>query len=443
MINTAIDRTKFMQARPEMLLLAGYLLACIYFLYDYFITDIYLFAGLAAAPFAFIIQGREIFSFRYLYAALLLVILAYFSDILTLYYLSAVFSVLFLIESRIGKINYLFPSLLIVLSPIFKYFVNTLGFPIRLGLTEICGKLLSFLGKKADVYGNILMIEGNEFAVDPECVGLKMMTISFIIGIIFLAYFSRKEKKQGGLMFTGLMMIIILGLNVLCNLTRILVLVLFNIAPEDPFHDLAGMLCLVTYVAIPFYFISRFAIGRITPEVKMGKTNSKHRLSLPLNILLLAAVILTGFKLNNNQSENNSVFPTCNITAYQKKELPNGVIKFETKNSLVYVKPIEGFYSAEHSPMICWIGSGYKFKSINKKTIDGIEVYIGTLIKEKEKIYASWWFDNGSTKTISQMDWRWRVISGEKKFSLVNVNAVTEAELEIQTKSIIHKNIFQ
>jgi hypothetical protein len=61
----------------------------------------------------------------------------------------------------------------------------------------------------------------------------------------------------------------------------------------------------------------------------------------------------------------------------------------------------------------------------------------------KEKIYSSWWFDNGSYKTINQFSWRWKMICGEKEFCIVNVNAAEEEDMLRETKNIINQNIFQ
>jgi hypothetical protein len=79
--------------------------------------------------------------------------------------------------------------------------------------------------------------------------------------------------------------------------------------------------------------------------------------------------------------------------------------------------------------MICWQGSGYNFTSIRKQTITGREVYSGILTKGADKIYSAWWFDNGSLKTVSQLEWRWTAAQGSKPFYLVNVNASSEAGL--------------
>jgi exosortase N len=111
------------------------------------------------------------------------------------------------------------------------------------------------------------------------------------------------------------------------------------------------------------------------------------------------------------------------------------VIKFEKAGALVYIKP-SPFYCPEHDPMICWQGSGYVFSKIKKELIDGRQVYWGVLTKAKDKIYAAWWFDNGSMKSVNEFEWRWAAVKGAKLFYLVNVNAASEAALLEAVKNL-------
>jgi hypothetical protein len=86
--------------------------------------------------------------------------------------------------------------------------------------------------------------------------------------------------------------------------------------------------------------------------------------------------------------------------------------------------------------MICWQGSGYVFSKIKKELIDGRQVYWGVLTKANDKIYAAWWFDNGSIKSVNEFEWRWAAAKGAKLFYLVNVNAASEAALLEAVKNL-------
>jgi hypothetical protein len=69
--------------------------------------------------------------------------------------------------------------------------------------------------------------------------------------------------------------------------------------------------------------------------------------------------------------------------------------------------------------------------------INGTEIYTGTLVKGKDKIYASWWFDNGKMRTIDQLRWWWNAARGDQGFYLVNVNARKSEDLKRITAALL------
>jgi exosortase N len=109
--------------------------------------------------------------------------------------------------------------------------------------------------------------------------------------------------------------------------------------------------------------------------------------------------------------------------------MPNGVTKYSTPETLVYLKPVQAFYSTEHHPLICWEGSGYKFQKVQERQVGNRTIYTGELEKGNEKLYTAWWMDNGEHQTIAQLDWRWRMLKGEDTFRLVNVTVARQEEL--------------
>jgi hypothetical protein len=47
----------------------------------------------------------------------------------------------------------------------------------------------------------------------------------------------------------------------------------------------------------------------------------------------------------------------------------------------------------------------------------------GNIAKGQDQLLTAWWFSNHDHNTISQLDWRWRVLWGDPEFQLVNVTA--------------------
>ena len=119
--------------------------------------------------------------------------------------------------------------------------------------------------------------------------------------------------------------------------------------------------------------------------------------------------------------------------------LQDGVVKYRSDGLLIYVKPIQGWYDTEHTPLICWQGSGYEFGQIREQIIGKTTLYTGILEqKGVAPLYTAWWFDNGQEQTISQARWRWLDAGGASGFSLLNVTADTPEQLQQQLTRMIH-----
>lgn len=403
----------------------------------YLIWDITLYIGMAIIPYVCHIESRSR-SLRFLIPALLFTLLAIFIPAKSTLFFTLVFTILLLFENFMGKISLNFFFVLILLSPLFKFFSDTLSFPLRLWLSDTVAKTITLAGIPARAAGNIITIDGYDFYIDQACAGLNMLSISLLICLFILSYHQKKNKKS--LSFYNLLAMLILTflLNIVSNFFRIMMIVIFKIMPGTAMHDLVGMCTLIVYVILPLiafsgHFVQRF--GKIKLEKEDQAT--AHFLKYPvLHFMFFGIVIFLSIHSSENvpAAHNNSKYIA--LKGYQKTFLQNNVLKFENKEALIYMKPTS-FYAPEHNPMICWTGSGYEFQLIKKEIINGTEIYTGTLVKGKDKIYASWWFDNGNLKTINQFQWRWNAARGDKEFYLVNVNASKSEDLKRITETLL------
>lgn len=117
------------------------------------------------------------------------------------------------------------------------------------------------------------------------------------------------------------------------------------------------------------------------------------------------------------------------VPGYTVSWVSRDILQLQANDVLIYIKGIASFYNSEHSPFICWQGSGYEFKNLKKEKIGETEVYSGELQQGKNKLYTVWWFDNGFNQTTGQLNWRWRMLKGENKFAIINISAATKEEL--------------
>jgi exosortase N len=124
------------------------------------------------------------------------------------------------------------------------------------------------------------------------------------------------------------------------------------------------------------------------------------------------------------------------------EKLKDGVSKISTDDLLIYVKTIPEFFTGEHTPLLCWRGSGYEFSGITTTTVNGVTIYKGTLVQKGKSLHTAWWYSNGAVQTISQLDWRLRMLKGEPDFCLVNVTAEDEKTLMESVTSMFTTNNF-
>ena len=122
----------------------------------------------------------------------------------------------------------------------------------------------------------------------------------------------------------------------------------------------------------------------------------------------------------------------------------HGVLKYTNEKLLIYLKPATSFYSADHSPLICWKGSGYNFDNEKIILIENQDVYYSVLSTEKgDKLYTIWWYDNVKSQTISQLKWRFDMMLGAEAYRLINVTcstkeaAIKEAKKLLSTKDYL------
>jgi exosortase N len=402
--------------------------------------------GTLSLPVAAEINTAKKGSVRYGILALLFGVLAFLFPVKTLLYFTVLFALLYWVESFYGRTNILLFIITIFLSPIFQFFTNVFSFPLRLQLTSLAGRLLQFTGIENRVEGNIIQSSGSSFSVDPACMGLNMMITSLIAAIVLTAHWQKKFNKEVKL--PGI--IAVLGaailLNITANLLRIICMVQFAIMPASGMHEITGILFFILYVLLPISFFIKFVV------VKYGKENIEiHKINeTPLkktmifHCVLVLIIVLSSFKtVSHDKAPGSGAVAALTVQGYRKADLSGGVTKLENKSSLVYIKRIPTFYSSDHTPYICWQGSGYSFQQIQKVSIEGNEVYTGLLVKDKEQLYTSWWYDNGTNKTISQLKWRTDMLNGSGNYFIVNVSTVSKKQLIIETGSVLRNSPFK
>ncbi|MEO6000239.1 MAG: exosortase N [Chitinophagaceae bacterium] len=382
-------------------------------------------------------------SFRFAYITFAISALSIFLPLRTILYLTGSSAILFTLEANYGKVRHAVFCTLVIMSPIFEYAATVFSFPIRLQLTSWAGNMMAFTGQTVISTGNMITIHGNEFTVDPECMGLNMMETSLLLGVMISCIYQQKFKVRVRFLILVLMLIVISVLNILSNLFRIIAIVQFDIKPGTAIHDIIGITCLLLYVIIPGAALIKVIIKNSDKLLLIYKPIPVKKLktttSTGLYLLVTGAILFTVLNTFIHETRKHAFkVPPPYLSGYRVERVDADILKLTDALSLVYIKDIGGFYSTEHNPMICWKGSGYTFKKVEKSIIQGASVYIAVLIKGDEKLYTAWWYDNSKIRTISQFCWRWDAFKGGSNYALINVTCSNYGDLYTNISEIFN-----
>ncbi len=396
--------------------------------------------SLMLVPFVLYVKHKKHLSIRFGIVSLFFLGLYPILKIQSFYFFGFSFFLLFVIESNLGKLNNLPVFLLILLSPVSIFAIEVFGFPIRLWLTDISTQIISFVNDTIQSSGNQIFFNGEKFTVDPECMGLKMVITGYLLTLVMIAWFERRSKQELSFLKVILILLIVSILIIISNLFRIIGIIFAKAAPETLLHEMIGISSLIIYVIVPVYFLCRFFYKKFATPLK-PKVEKKLRKSLSygLSILLIGFLAFLNFNRENFRAEPKvSNTKLSYIEGFKCNLLDNGVAQFTNDSALIYIKPIPNFYSADHTPMICWKGSGYQLQNQQKIKVEDHEIYFAELVLENSKpLYTAWWYSNGKHVTINQLDWRWRLMKREEYFSLVNVTCEKEQILHEEIMRII------
>ena len=400
--------------------------------------------GLLALPMVTVIQQHNGKNIRYGTAAALFALLTVLLPHKTLLYFSIAFACFFVTENFLGKTNLLPFGVMCLMSPVFQFIANVFSVPIRFQLTNWAGAIMNLGQGNITVNGNVIISNNSEFSVDPACMGLNMMVTSLLLQLIIIAMYQRKYKLQLLWWQVAGLLALSFALNIVSNLFRIICLVWFNILPGTTMHELGGIFCLLVYVIIPMVWVTPLVIRHKGREAVMAKENVKPVLwksVLQIHLVLFLIVSWAAYRtILNDRSVGDPTAAVVAVAGYKTERVTAEIAKLQNSQSLIYVKNIPGFFSADHHPMICWKGSGYSFKQMQLETINGQQVYTALLENGKEQLYTGWWYDNGIERTVEQVVWRRKMLVGERPFSVVNVTTGNKQQFIREVEDILRSN---
>ncbi len=449
--------------RWRRLLAIGYSILAITGLYGYMQWQpATLLVGLLALWYAPAFHQQPAGSFRFGWLALAFMALLFLMHAKTIAGAALVCAIFLYRETFFRRVERTTPFILGLLTPVASYFADSFSFPIRLQLTNFAGRLIAATGLPVTVAGNSLTCRGQGFSVDPACMGLHMLIISLLAALLLMNYYQGLYRRRLSVWMISLLLLLTITFNIVANLLRIIFLVLLVIPPDNPMHGLLGLVFLGVYVLLPLLPLIRFATrrnGKLMPggasaEVNRasswtGKPRPDISRPVPRSRRLLAAnaIVCTSMIILvlPSLSAKKPAPPSADdaVPGYTVHRRENSILQLDNSRSLVYIKPIPGFYYTDHTPTICWQGSGYTFTAVRETTVGGIAVFQGELEKDHQKLYTAWWYDDGIHQTTGPFSWRWDLIRGAPDYSVINITTATPEDLEAEVTRTLKTHPFR
>jgi exosortase N len=421
------------------------LLASSPILSHYMVFEFQTILALILAPFAFKPRYPNRFRQRYFFISLILLILYFLCSIKIFYLFGVGTAILAIVENKRGQLSELPLLFLLLISPILHYAINIFTFPIRLKFSDWSGKILQFAGMPIRVSGNFFeWTTANHqtfsFSVDTACIGLNLMHTGLTALGLWLGFSENQFKKRLPLHTIIALFLITIFLLLIANLLRITLLVYFRSMPHTWSHELLGLSCLMIYVLVPLYFLIPYVYQKIGVSLLADVTNAVSTSPKFWDIGLIG-IILSAYLWTKPIQQD---FKTKNLILndFKKEIVEDNVVKFTNDSILIYIKPPARFWGSDHSPTICWAGSGFEFTKIQPIQIEKHEIYTGILQKDSILLHTAWWYDNGLDKTIEQSRWRLQAARGREGYRLINITTKDTALLRKQCIHFLKQNLW-
>lgn len=409
------------------------------------VTSVNFILGMIGLPVTILYAPAMQSSHRFFPVALGFSILSIVLPEKTVLFLALAASAICLFEQVAQKLSLVSLLTLSFMSSTVQYLAGVFSFPLRLSLTHAAARMLNLTGTPSVCEGNVILFGQREYSVDPACMGLKMLLTSLLCGLFLVAILQKKQGRYLGWQGVLLSLSAIFILNMIANVFRILMLVYFDIRPDNTMHELVGLLCFAVYVLIPGLMVTKLFINKFgrQPAVKVANqpTSISLKKLLAAHILLLVALCSSVGLKETGEKEGTGKLPV--IAGYDAAWYNAEVMRYSDVQSLIYIKKINGVLGGEHNPVTCWLGLGYEFERMNETPAGGTSVYTGVLKKGKERLYTAWWYDNGSSRSTSFFGWRWHVLKGEKLYAIINVTTSDQVQLNEKVKEFIERNTFK
>lgn len=326
----------------------------------------------------------------------------------------------FLAVSSFSGVVFAFPAPLLVFAapPLSAFTSVAAGFSLRLWLTDVSARILTFLDPAAHAEGNVIFFQGGVFTVDRVCEGMKMAVAAFLIAAVL----GRFSAPKGRLIIA----LLVAPLWLAANFLRILSLVAFRIPAESSAHEIVGLVFFVTVLLFPLLLAALAFPGKekasaVTTENSTVQKSAVFVVCAVLAILFFAVPrtvetrhwprTLAGFKLDADSPRSD----------------PRIAIYTGTDASVILKR--EPFAPATaHDPRICFEAAGFTFGQEKEERVGDFVLRSAAVEKAGKRARLFWWYAWDNVRSSSDIEWRIARTSG-KDVTQWNLYGQDNAEL--------------
>jgi exosortase N len=368
----------------------------------------------------------------YLAAGILVFALYYFLKVQSLFILGFACFLMYALNATAGKTNSLPLFVAVAALPVTATLLNLISFDLRLLTTRLVVFCLHLLTQQVYAEGNTIHFRQHEYGVDDVCSGITMLQTGIIMALMLIAFFEKKENRPASVLQIVWLGVVACGLIFISNIFRIFIVVIFALPANTVTHEAAGIVAMIVYFALPFYFIVMKAAGGFpTLKPDQAPSVSSTLKYLPLVLLLTSTTVIYSALVLKNKRQirvDSPVIPGYTLTSYEY-----GVAQYSNAKALLYVKPDVAFYAADHHPRLCWKGGGFQFTKEKYLVIRGHTVVSALLINQQgEQLYSAYWFQSGQHITSDELKWRWNALVHGSVWKMINITTSTLPDLYLE-----------
>ena len=330
-----------------------------------------------------------------------------------------------LVHTRVGRLNAIAFCTLIFYLPLTRSFFTLFGFHVRILITKWAGKVLALVNGSVQAVDSRMWVDGQEFTVDPGCMGLRLVITAFILSLLIMQQVAKRNGLRPPRWKVSMFLLLSLALVIIANFFRIVLTVQFRSPAGSVSHELIGLVTLAVFHVLPmFLLVRRFLPGSGRPVEEEPPSSTLAPGLVGLLGLMVVGMSVREFVVPNRARFTGNEGLALEIPGFELIVSRDGVHKYVNAEATLIVKPMFPLSFSNHHPLLCWRADGYEVVGDGLGDLAGEPCYRASLQRPDQHLHTTWWYaDDQGNRTTSEWHWRWEALTSGKQYFLVNLAA--------------------